>query len=187
MTDPLVTARPEAGDFGEIFDAYFVEIHRYVARRLDRDIADDVAAETFSIAFRRRDVHDPRRGPVRPWLYGIATNLIAKHRRAEARRLKAVQLLDPGPKAETGEEGTLDRLAAEAVRPRLARALAGLPPRQRDVLLLVALGGLTYEEVAQALDIPYGTVCSRFSRARAQIREALGGTNPTSAQEDFDG
>src|SRR5690242_6968914 len=105
MTDPLVTARPEAGDFGEIFDAYFAEIHRYVARRLDRDIADDVAAETFSIAFRRRDTHDPRRGPVRPWLYGIATNLMARHRRAGARRLRAMQSLDVGARADPAEDG----------------------------------------------------------------------------------
>jgi RNA polymerase sigma factor (sigma-70 family) len=187
MTDPLVTVRPETGDFGEIFDAYFAEIHRYVARRLDRDIADDVAAETFSVAFGRRDTHDPRRGPVRPWLYGIATNLIARHRRAEARRLRAMQLLDAGPVADTGEEGVLDRLAAEALRPRLARALAGLSARQRDVLLLVTLGDLTYEEVAQALDIPYGTVCSRFNRARAQVRKALGGINPTDVKENPDG
>jgi RNA polymerase sigma factor (sigma-70 family) len=48
----------------------------------------------------------------------------------------------------------------------------------RDVLLLVVLADLGYQEVAEALGIPYGTVCSRLNRARRQLRESLGGVNP---------
>ena len=70
------------------------------------------------------------------------------------------------------------RVSASATGPALAAALAGLEAGDRDVLLLVALAGLDYQEVAQALGIPYGTVCSRLNRARRRLREALGGANP---------
>jgi RNA polymerase sigma-70 factor (ECF subfamily) len=65
------------------------EIHRYVARRLDVHAADDIAAETFTIAFRGRHRYDLARSNARPWLYGIATNLIGRHRRDERRKLRA--------------------------------------------------------------------------------------------------
>ncbi|WP_307796699.1 RNA polymerase sigma factor [Actinomadura barringtoniae] len=170
--------------FGAIFDAYFTEIHRYVARRLDTHVADDLAAETFHIAFRRRRSYDLTRENARPWLYGIATNLIGRHRRDEMRRFRALGRLP----ADGGPEDDQDRIATrvsaqQEVRGPLAQAVAALPAKQRDVLLLVVLGELTYDEVAQALDLPYGTVCSRFNRARKKLREALGGTNPLTAEE----
>ena len=61
--------------FAEIYDAYFAAVHGYVERRLGRDAADDLTAETFLIAFRQRDGYDLTRDSARPWLYGIATNL----------------------------------------------------------------------------------------------------------------
>ncbi|GAA4618687.1 RNA polymerase sigma factor [Actinoallomurus liliacearum] len=169
--------------FGVIFDAYFAEIHRYVARRLDVEVADDIAAETFHVAFRRRKTFDLTRGSARPWLYGITTNLIAKHRRTEARRFRALARLgDDGP-ASGHEERVAAQVSAEHERGRLARAVGALSADQRDVLLLVVLADLTYDEVAQALDVPYGTVASRFSRARKKLRKALGGVDPMLDQE----
>src|ERR1700761_8653711 len=76
--------RPER--FAAIYDRYFAEIYRYVAGRLGPDVADDLAAETFTDAFRKRAQFQPSRGALRPWLYGIATNLVARHRRLEAPR-----------------------------------------------------------------------------------------------------
>ncbi len=75
------------------------------------------------------------------------------------------------------------RVGAQAVRRELAAALAALPARHRDVLLLVAWGGLGYEEVAQALGVPIGTVRSRLHRGRSKLREALGGSDPTTLRE----
>ncbi|MEU5876003.1 RNA polymerase sigma factor [Spirillospora sp. NPDC047279] len=170
--------------FGAIFDAYFTEIHRYVARRLDVHVADDIAAETFHAAFRQRRKYDLTRSDARPWLYGIATNLIGRHRRDERRKLRALSRLP----ADGGATGHEDRVAArvsaqQQVRGPLADAVAALPAKQRDVLLLVVLAELSYEEVAHALGVPFGTVCSRFNRARRKMREALGGTNPMSDEE----
>lgn len=77
------------------------------------------------------------------------------------------------------------RVYAGRVTGRLAGALAGLAERDRNVVLLVALGGLSHSEVAAALDIPYGTVASRLNRARRRLREALGDIDPL--KEDHDG
>ncbi|GGS93268.1 DNA-directed RNA polymerase sigma-70 factor [Planobispora rosea] len=164
--------------FGAVFDAYFGEIHRYVAQRLGVDHAEDVVAETFLTAFRKRSRYDPSRATVRAWLYGIATNLVGKHRRLEVRTLRALGRYGPEADAPGHEERVAVRVSAESLRPELAAALAGLDRRDRDVVLLVALAGLSHEEISTALDIPYGTVGSRLSRARKKLRAALGGVNP---------
>lgn len=168
---------PEA--FGVLYDRYFEEIHRYVSGRLGMQIADDLAAETFLVAFRKRQTFDSARGAVRPWLYGIATNLLAQHRRGETRRLEAFQRAPAGEVADDGHEDRVTaRVAAANAQGRLAKALGRLSTGDRDVLLLVALADLTYEEVAQTLDIPFGTVGSRLNRVRKKLRRALGGVNP---------
>ncbi|MFD0890049.1 RNA polymerase sigma factor, partial [Streptosporangium algeriense] len=80
----------EAEWFSAIFDAHFAEIHRYAAQRLGDDVAEDIVAETFLTAFRKRSRYDPSRAGVRAWLYGIATNLIGRQRRVEVRALRAL-------------------------------------------------------------------------------------------------
>ena len=168
-------------DVERIFDEHFAEIHRYIARRLSEDLADDLAAEVFLVAV--RGGYDAAVGAARPWLYGIATNLVARHRRTELRRWKAL-----GRTAEREEESyedaTLDRVTAARLTGSLAKALSGIKQGDRDVVLLIALGGLSHAEVATALNIPYGTVASRLSRARKQLRTALGGMNPLKEQSD---
>jgi RNA polymerase sigma factor (sigma-70 family) len=151
-----------------------------VAGRLGPDVADDLAAETFLVAFRRRERFDPARGAVRSWLYGIATNLVGQHRRAEARRYRALAKVAEVPPAASESEGEriAQRVSARTLRRPLMLALAGLPAGDRDLLLLVSLGGLSYEEVALALSIAPGTVGSRLNRARRKVSAALGGANP---------
>ncbi|MFF5259893.1 RNA polymerase sigma factor [Actinomadura viridis] len=180
-------SRHEPDRFAVIYDRYFTEIYRYVAARLGRDAADDIAAETFYAAFRKRDRFDPVRGAVRPWLYGIATNLVGQHRRDESRRFTAFTRAAAHPRPDGHEARVAAKVAAEGVRPQLAGALAALPEGDRDVLLLVAVGGLAYDEVAEALEIPKGTVGSRMNRARRKLREALGGTDPTRTEEESHG
>ncbi|GAA3418232.1 RNA polymerase sigma factor [Streptosporangium vulgare] len=159
--------------FAGLFDRHADEIHRYVARRLD-DVttADDVTAETFLVAFRKRARYDLGRADARPWLYGIASNLISGHRRSETRRLKALARQAPERAAEF-EDRSAERVTADRLRPALAAALAGLGSAERDLLLLVAWADLSYEEAAQALGIPIGTVRSRLSRTRTKIRRSL--------------
>ncbi|MGP4042947.1 RNA polymerase sigma factor [Streptomyces sp. 2A115] len=157
--------------FARLYDRYAHDIHRYVTRRLGEGAADDITADTFLTAFRIRGRYDPTRDNARPWLYGIAGNLIGKQRRKEVRTLKALARTGHDPVAESWVEETESRVAAQAP---LAGALAALPAGDRHVLLLVAWADLSYQEVAEALDIPIGTVRSRLSRARRKVRTSLG-------------
>jgi RNA polymerase sigma-70 factor (ECF subfamily) len=171
--------------FGVVFDRHAPYIHRYLARRLGPEIADDLTAETFLIAFRRRHRYDLSRPDARPWLYGIATNLVGQHRRDEAHRLR---LRRAAIVPDSGETCHADRVAAvvtaQAARDALTAALATLSPPDRDVLLLIAWEQLSYEEVAAAVGIPVGTVRSRLNRARKKIRQALRGSDPTTRFEE---
>lgn len=179
-------SRDEPERFGEIFDAYFAEIHRYVVSRLGPDAAEDVVAETFLAAFRKRTLYDADRAGVRTWLYGIVTNLIGKHRRTEVRALRALGRRSPELRVEGHDDRVAAQVSAQGLRPELAAAIAKLNKGDRDVLLLVALAGLGHDEIAVALEIPYGTVGSRLNRARKKLRAALGGTNPMLDLEEND-
>ncbi|MFB4269398.1 RNA polymerase sigma factor [Nonomuraea sp. GTA35] len=160
--------------FGAVFDRYFASIHRYVHLRLGESAADDLAAETFLRAFRSRDRFDLTCPSARPWLYGIASNLVADHHRAEARRYRALaRSVDAGEVA-SHDERVVQRVSAAVMQPRLAAGLARLSAGDRDVLLLVACAQLSYEEVAAALGIPQGTVGSRLNRARKRLRKIIG-------------
>jgi RNA polymerase sigma-70 factor (ECF subfamily) len=159
--------------FGEVYDCYFRAIYRYVAGRLGTSAAEDVAAETFAVAFAQRDRFNPERGALRPWLFGIATNLIAGHRRGEARHYRALGRLPAPPSTGGHEERVVAAVAALRLRPQLLQALASLSRGERDVVLLVALGQLTHDEVAQALGISPGTVGSRLSRARNRLQHLI--------------
>jgi RNA polymerase sigma factor (sigma-70 family) len=175
--------------FAALFDRHAPVLHGYIARRLGRDAADDLVAETFLVAFRRRDAYDAAHADARPWLYGIATNLIGRHRRDEVRFFRAIERTGVDPAADPAADPVADhvtrRIAAHAVRRQLSAALARLSAGDRDVLLLVT-DGLGYAEVAQALGVPPGTVASRLARARRKVREALGGVNPIDAIEETD-
>ena len=179
VSDTTLVARslsdPEA--FAALFDRHAEVIHRYAARRLGTEAADDVMAETFAVAFQRRRDYDRDRADARPWLYGIATNLIRNQRRAEARRWRAMSREAAGAGHEPEADSAAARVTAQAARGELAHVLAGLPSRQRDVLLLYAWAELEYEEIAQALGLPVGTVRSRLHRARKTMTEGLSWTS----------
>ena len=174
VTAEAVVDRSAGGDFAVSYEENFDDIYRYVAARLGRDVADDIAAETFVVAFRKQRAFDPARASMRPWLFGIATNLVADHRRVEARRYRALMRAGTEQAEDSHENRVVTWVTAEGFAPRLAKALAGLSRADRDVVLLIALSQLTHAEVAEALDIPYGTVGSRLNRARKKLRAALG-------------
>jgi RNA polymerase sigma-70 factor, ECF subfamily len=178
-------SRREPEHFAAVFDRYYIQIHGYAARRLGQSLADDVAAETFLIAFARRDQYDDSRPDARPWLYGIAANLVARHHRAEERRYRALARARADEISEGYADQVAGRLDAQACRALLAAALAEIAEGDRDVLLLVAWAELTSEEAGHALGIPAGTARSRLHRARKQIRAALGQAGPATTGKDF--
>jgi RNA polymerase sigma-70 factor (ECF subfamily) len=181
----IASSRQEPEQFAVLFDRHAPHIYRYLARRAGRQVADDLVAETFLTAFAKRDRYDIGHPDARPWLYGIATNLVGQQRRDEARQYRILQAAAAEPEVPGHAERVAADVTAQAIRTLLDAALAALPAGDRDVLLLIAWEQLTYKEVSQALAIPVGTVRSRLHRARTKVREALAGTDAAATYEEL--
>jgi len=169
-TDAAVDAADLAGPpqrFHAVVDRHFDAIAGFLARRVGPDAAQDLAQEVFVTAFRKRRKFDASYGSARPWLFGIASKAVASHRRDERRQLELLQ------RALALPEPTVT--PTEGLDPDLYAGLTDLARRDRDALLLHAWGELSYDEIAQALDVPVGTVRSRIHRARRQLTAHLGG------------
>ena len=173
--DVIAASLREPARFGVLFDRHATVVHRYLVRRLGPDHAEALVGDVFRIAFERRSAYDLERPTARPWLYGIATNLVAKQRRSEARRFRAVARLaaQRTPTSEFADRVSVD-VDAVAVWPRVVDAVTALPEPERDALILHVWEGLSYEDVAGALGVPIGTVRSRLHRARERLRALAG-------------
>ncbi|WP_394249065.1 RNA polymerase sigma factor [Arthrobacter pityocampae] len=184
-TDAEIVERSRYGTaaFGELYDRHGPDIYRYAARRAGDFVAEDVMSETFLIAFERRFDFVGPAGAVRPWLFGIATNLLRRHHRAEERVLRALAKLG-GRVEEPDLLGAVnDRLDAPGTQARIGRALQELPAIDRDAILLLVWAGLSYEDIATATGVPLGTVRSRINRARRKLRVHL---DPTLSDKEDD-
>ena len=159
--------------FEPIFDRHYDAIHRYLARRGGWQLAEDLTMTVFLKAFESRTRFRPSATDAGPWLYGIATNVMRRHRRTEVRRLRAYARLPASGSAEIDHARLVERVDAGSAATAVYGALARLAERDRNVLLLVAWADLSYAEVAVALDVPIGTVRSRLNRARGRLRELL--------------
>jgi RNA polymerase sigma-70 factor, ECF subfamily len=162
----------EPDAFGLIYDRHAATVLRFLGRRVGAEVAEGLVGELFRIAFERRKTFDASRVSALPWLYGIGSNLLLKHRRAEARRLRANARMAAADEAPDKRAGTA-ALDARLLFPRVADAIDALPDGEREALLLFAWEDLSYQSVAEALELPIGTVRSRLNRARAQLRELL--------------
>jgi RNA polymerase sigma factor (sigma-70 family) len=155
------------------FDQLFIEHQRHVlayAMRRTRALADaeDAAAETFAIAWRRLDAI-PAAEPL-PWLYGVARRVLANQRRGNGRRERLAALLRP-----EDDVATPIRVGEDLDGPASA-SLASLSPGDQEVLRLVAWEELGHREIAQVLGITPNAVAIRLHRARARFAHALART-----------
>ncbi len=180
--------RPDA--FVEVVRRHEVAVHAFLARRAGRQAADDLLGEVWVRAFGGRAGFDPAHSDARPWLYGIARNVLRAHWRAgrPADRAGVAEAVDRGGVVQAVDRGgvvqavdpwddVIDRLdSAAAARTReMVGAVRALPPEEREVLLLVAWEQLTPAQAALVLGIPPGTARSRLHRARAALRPVLAG------------
>lgn len=154
------------------------DIFRFVARRCGPTSAEALTAEVFAQAFGSWSTFRRERGTVRQWLFGIATNVVRRHRHLEQRHLMTVQSelrhgASGGAEPAVDEESIGARVDASHAGPALGRALASLRPDDREPLLLFAWEGLTYSEISSTLNVPIGTVRSRIHRARLALRSQL--------------
>jgi RNA polymerase sigma factor (sigma-70 family) len=168
----IAASLDEPARFGPLFDRHATVVFRYLVRRVGIDDAEGLLGEVFRVAFEKRATYDCRRPNARPWLYGIATNLLARHRRTELRRIRATaRLMARQPPSSDPADEIAATLDARELWPEVADAVAQLPVEERDALLLFVWEELSYQEIAAALNVPVGTVRSRLNRAREHLRE----------------
>lgn len=175
-TDSAIIRRSleDPSAFAELFDRHAAGVGRFAARRVGAEAAQDVLSETFLVAFRRRSQFDHAWESAVPWLLGIASRLIKKHRADEARQWRSITASVGA--MQTWHDGELsradERTDAAATIATLARDIDALPAHDRETLLLYAWGDLTYDEIAVALKVPVGTVRSRLNRVRRKLGAA---------------
>ena len=166
--------------FARVFARHWDAVFRFFERRLGLEPAADLASEVFRIAFERRGSYETGGSTsCRSWLYGIAANLVMKEHRRFARQLAAIDRLASLQAASQDDHAAAvaARVDSEESWSRLWDALIAIDDTSREMLLLVAWEGLSYGEVADALDIPLGTVRSRLHRSRARLRAVLNSTD----------
>lgn len=159
-----------ADNFTERTRPHWARMHRFAARLCrDRDRAADLVQEALVRAFKARDRYDGRQ-PLAPWLLAIVRNACWDQIRAAGRRpetpLDDDLIMDAAPDA-------LSRALATERTDRLEAHLASIPEEFREVLVLIAMEGMSYEEAAFVVDAPVGTVRSRLFRARAALRKKI--------------
>ncbi|WP_223627866.1 RNA polymerase sigma factor [Microbacterium sp. EST19A] len=157
--------------FAQLFDRHARVVNSFATYRVGRHTAEDVLSETFLVAFRRRADYDTGVESAVPWLLGIASRLIRRHRAVEAKHWRSFAAVVSGEEhsSEGGLDDAMTRLDAEREVEGLRGRIAALAPKDRETLLLYAWQGLTYEEVAAALGVPVGTVRSRLNRVRKRL------------------
>jgi len=144
-------------------------VHAYLSRRVARPVADDLLGEVWLRAVGSWENLDPAWDSPRPWLYGIARNVLRGYWRQELRVSGSCPtMVDLDPWARVDERLDSKRLSAA-----LREGLAGLAERDREILLLVAWEGLNSTEIAVVLEIRPGTVRSGLHRARRQLQDFL--------------
>jgi RNA polymerase sigma factor (sigma-70 family) len=175
MDDPadgvlLESTITDRAAFGALFDRHAPAIYRFAAHRVGHGSAEDVLAETFTRAFAARQRAYTVEGSLRAWLYAIASNLIADELRRRERSSAAKERLRSLSTPRFAPD------AGVATDPELLRALEGLREEERETLLLLAWGELSYAEIALVTGVAIGTVRSRLNRARSHLRAVLDGS-----------
>ncbi|MEU9703686.1 sigma-70 family RNA polymerase sigma factor [Streptomyces sp. NPDC047981] len=169
---------------GELYDAHAQLLYRYALRVTgDWAEAEDIVSATFLEAWRSRERLRPEGDGLRPWLLGIATNLMRQGARARRRRdLALARLPERGSVPDFADEVVTHLADTEQLRAAHV-ALGRLRRRDREVFTLVVWAGLDYAAAAEALGVPVGTVRSRLSRARTRLRAFAAAESARTARE----
>jgi RNA polymerase sigma-70 factor, ECF subfamily len=150
--------------FERVYAQYLPAVSGYLYRRVERRFVEDLAADVFAIAWRRRESVTP--GEELPWLYRIAANLVANHRRKQATGFAVIAALRPPDSAPSAE----DIVVADA---SLAAAWAGLSTREREILALALVEDLPVADIAVTLGINANATSIRLHRAKKKLAERL--------------
>ena len=150
-----------------LFADYHAPLVRFLSRRLgDRDQAEEIAQETFVRAMKQETITSER-----SWLFAVAANLVRDDARRDARQRRRLELLREQERAEAVVEPPPTSMEREGEQALARRAIEMLGERDRDALLMRE-EGLSYDEIAAALDLSAGSVGTTLSRARRRLMEA---------------
>jgi RNA polymerase sigma-70 factor (ECF subfamily) len=182
LTDRALLERVAGGDRDAFTTLYrrferpiFAMLLRMAGGR--RAVAEDWLQEAFTRVWLGAATHDPSRGEVRPWVYKIALNTARSEMSRKRYRMPHVSIDGAGldlPDERAGETRVAARLDEARLASAFAVALDRLPDFMREVVVLRCSRELTFAEIAQVTGAPEGTLKSRFHRAVAALREALG-------------
>jgi RNA polymerase sigma-70 factor (ECF subfamily) len=160
-------AAGQVGALGELYDRHRAPLRSFIGRATgDAHDVDDLVHATFLAAAQSAQRYDGR-ASCRPWLMGIAAQLLRRRRRAFGRFVAVLSALQGTAQRTSDPRPTLQ------ARSDVERALAGLSEAKRITLLLAEVEGLSCEEIARALEIPVGTVWTRLHAARRELRRAV--------------
>lgn len=167
----------DEGSFRQIVIEHAPTVLRYARQRVGSELAEDVVSDTFADAWRRRERFNTGAGDnVEAWLIALATFVVARHRRAEQRWLKmCADSARQNTRHEFAADESVDadhRVDAHTDATAFAQALIDMPRRERDAFLLLALRSMRYEDIADTLGVPVGTIRSRINRARRRLVDA---------------
>jgi RNA polymerase sigma-70 factor, ECF subfamily len=161
VMDPIAVVAPEER-FESLYRRTFPRVYAYVASMLhDRSAAEEVTAQAFERAFRKRSSYKPRRGTPEAWLFGIARNAVLDELRRLKRRAAEVEI--------TGSD---DHSEDVVLRETVRTALETLDPRERDLLALKYKAGLSNGEIARVLSLRESNVGTRLHRTMEKLRSA---------------
>jgi RNA polymerase sigma-70 factor (ECF subfamily) len=167
-------ARVQSGEraaLREVYERTHQRLHRFALSMTgDADLAGDALQETFMQLIRRPDQFDPARGSIDAFLYGVLRNRLRQQRRD--RRGMALEF-DWEDCEESGDESLLDGLLRSAQVSLVREAILSLPSHYREVVSLIELEETSYDEAAEILGVPVGTIRSRLNRARALLEKKL--------------
>ena len=153
-----------ADDFATVYSEHLPAVSRYLARRVERDAVEDLAADVFALAWRKRAAVTP--GEELPWLYRIAANLVANHRRKQAASASFITSLRPADSAPAAD----DIVIADQ---QLANAWKQLKAKDREVLALAVFEDLPIATIATALGVSANAVSIRLHRAREKLSQLI--------------
>ncbi|MBW8800316.1 MAG: RNA polymerase sigma factor [Streptomyces sp.] len=168
-------SRLRAGDpeaFRELFQELAQAVHRHAMRATgDWSTAEEIVSLTFLEVWRLREKLDPNDDSVRPWVYGIATNLLRNRGRAARRHKDAMERMPALDTVPDFSDEVAERLDADHRLTAVKAAVTRLRKNERDVFLLCVWSDLSYAEAADALGVAVGTVRSRLARARKRLHQ----------------
>ncbi|MGF1503720.1 MAG: RNA polymerase sigma factor [Anaerolineae bacterium] len=162
-----------AAAFGELYEATFDRIYSFVRYQVADDaLADDITAQVYERVLHGYARFDPQRGSLINWLFGIARNVVREHRRQQRRQptLPLDALRERAHESRRPEQIVAERERSD----RLLHAVAGLKPREREILALKFGAGMTNRQIAAVLDLSESNVGTIVYRALGRLRDELG-------------